>query len=102
VVEFLKASRVMIIADTAVERKLLEEILRLGIKGHNCPHCFGKGRHETVEDPMSGRSRVRIEVVTQAATAASILEFVHHKQFGNYPIAAFADRVDVDRRDKFY
>ena len=55
------------IADTALEKILLSEFLKFGAKGYNCTYCFGKGRHETLEDPYTGRSRVRIEVLTRPA-----------------------------------
>jgi hypothetical protein len=100
--EMLEISRVVVIADTALEKVLLAEFLKLGAKGYNCAYCFGKGRHETLEDPFTGRSRVRIEVLTRPAVATSILEWVHRKQFGSYPVAAFLDTVQVDARDNFY
>ena len=100
--EVVKISRVVVIADTALERILLSEFLKLGAKGYNCAYCFGKGRHETIEDPYTGRSRVRIEVLTTHSVAATILEYVHRKQFGSYPAAAYHDTVEVDARDNFY
>jgi hypothetical protein len=100
--EAVEISRVVVIADTALEKALLSEFLKLGAKGYNCTYCFGKGRHETIEDPYTGRSRVRIEVLTRPSVAASILEYVHRKQFGAYPVAAYLDTVEVDARDNFY
>jgi hypothetical protein len=98
----VEVSRLVVIADTTLEKILLTEFLKLGAKGYNCSYCFGKGRHETLEDPYTGRSRIRIEVLTCPQVAASILEYVHHKPFGSYAIAAFLDTVEVDARDKFY
>jgi hypothetical protein len=97
-----KISRVVVIADTVLEKILLEQFLKLGAKGYNCAYCFGKGRHETMEDPYTGRSRVRIEILARDEVATSILEYVHMKQFGRYPVAAFLDTVEVDSRDTFY
>jgi hypothetical protein len=34
--------------------------------------------------------------------AMSILEYVHPRQFGSYPVTAFLDTVQVDARDNFY
>ena len=100
--EMVEISRVVVIVDTALEKTLLSEFLKLGAKGYNCTYCSGKGRHETLEDPYTGRSRVRIEVLTRPTVAAAILEYVHRKQFGSYPAAAFLDTVEVDSRDNFY
>ncbi len=100
--EFVEVSRVVVVADTALETILLTEFLKLGAKGYNCSYCFGKGRHETLEDPYTGRSRIRIEVLTRPDVATAIMDFVHRKPFGSYPIAAFRDTVEVDARDKLY
>jgi hypothetical protein len=100
--EVVEISRVVVVADTALEKVLLSEFLKLGAKGYNCTYCFGKGRHETIEDPHTGRSRVRIEVLTRPVVATAILEYVHRKEFGAYPVAAYIDTVEVDARDHFY
>ena len=100
--EMVEISRVVVIADTALRRILLSEFLKAGAKGYNCSYCFGKGRHETLEDPYTGRSRVRIEVLTRQHVASAILDYVHRKQFGSYPVAAYIDTVAVDARDNFY
>jgi hypothetical protein len=100
--QFVEINRVVVIADTALERILLSEFLKLGAKGYNCTNCIGKGRHETLEDPYTGRSRVRIEVLAKPEVATAILEYVHNKQFGRYPVAAFMDTVKVVAKDTFY
>jgi hypothetical protein len=100
--ELVEARRVIVIADVALQEPLLIQFLKLGAKGYSCMDCVGKGRHETIEDPYTGRSRVRIEVVTTPAVAMDILEYVHRKEFGPYPVAAFLDTVKVDARDTFF
>ncbi|MGD9721043.1 MAG: hypothetical protein AB7O59_03195 [Pirellulales bacterium] len=100
--ELVEISRLVIIADTVLEKTLLEHVLSLGAKGYTCNYCAGKGRHETLEDPYTGRSRIRIEVLAHHEVADAIFEYVHKKQFGSYPVAAYVDSVLVDQRDKFY
>jgi hypothetical protein len=102
-VELLEIHRVVIIADTALEQTLLPEFLKLGAKGYNCTYCFGKGRHEPIEDPFTGsRSRIRVEVLARPQVAAAIMEFVHRKQFSAYAVVAYLDTVEVDSRDHFF
>ena len=100
--QLAEINRVVVIADTAIERALIAEFLKLGAKGYNLTNCIGKGRHETLEDPYTGRSRVRIEILAKPEVAAAILEYVHKKEFGRYPVAAFMDTVKVVARDTFY
>jgi hypothetical protein len=99
--ELKEIRRIVIICDTTLERPILETVLRLGTKGYNCVYCFGKGRHESVEDPFTGRSRVRIEVLTNFTVADRIIEYVHGEEFGPYPVTAFMDTVEVNASDTF-
>ena len=58
--ELVGIGHLVVIADAVLEQRLLEAFLKLGAKGYNCHYCMGKGRHEILEDPFTGRSRVRI------------------------------------------
>lgn len=100
--ELVEISRVVVIADTVLEKTLLEQFLKLGAKGYTCHYCVGKGRHETLEDPYTGRSRIRIEVLANDEVANAIFEYIHRKQFGSYPVAVYCDRVFADKRDHYY
>lgn len=94
--------RVVIIVDTAIEAPILEHIVKAGAKGYNCIYCFGRGRHETLEDPFTGRSRVRIEVLAKDAVADAIMAYVHESEFASYPITAYMDTVEVDPNDTYF
>ena len=94
--------RVVIIVDTAIEAPILEHIVKAGARGYNCIYCFGRGRHETLEDPFTGRSRVRIEVLAKDSVADLIMAYVHEPEFASYPITAFMDTVEVDPGDSSY
>jgi hypothetical protein len=98
-VEWAQVRRVVVIVDTAIESPILEYIMKAGARGYNCVYCFGKGRHEVLEDPFTGRSRVRIEILVREEVAEDIMDFVHEPQFSAYPITAFMDTVEVDPRD---
>jgi hypothetical protein len=100
--ELIEIARVVVIADTQLEKILLAEFIKMGAKGYNCSYCTGKGRHESVDDVFNGNKRVRIEVLARPHLAAAILEYMHKKQFGSYPAAAFMDTVEVDSRDTFF
>ncbi len=100
--DLVEIKRVVVIADTVLEKTLLEQFLKLGAKGYTCNYCAGKGRHETLEDPYNGRSRVRIEVLAEASVASAVFDYVHRKQFGSYPVAAYMDTVEVNAQDHFF
>ncbi len=52
-----------------------------------------------LDDPFTGRSRVRIEVLAKESVADAIMDYVHEPEFASYPITAFMDTVEVDSRD---
>jgi len=101
-VELVEIKRLVVIADTVLEKTLLEHFLKLGAKGYTCNYCAGKGRHETLEDPYNGRSRVYIELLAEESVATAIFDYVHRKQFGSYPVAAYMHTVEVCAQDHFY
>ena len=48
--QYVEARRVTVIAETALEKTLADEFLRLGPKGCSCVYCFGKGRQVVPSD----------------------------------------------------
>jgi hypothetical protein len=100
--QWAQIRRIVIIVDTAIEAPILEHIVKAGARGYNCVYCFGRGRHETLEDPFTGRSRVRIEVLAKESVADAIMSYVHEREFASYPITAFMDTVEVDPNDSSY
>lgn len=93
--------RVTIYADAALETMILEGILKSGATGYTVLECRGKGKHEVIEDPFRGISRVRIEVLAQPPVAEAILEWVGHPQFRRRAVAACMETVDVLADDAY-
>jgi hypothetical protein len=95
--DLVQIRRVTVIAETVLEQQLLQEFTKLGAKGYTCTYCFGKGRHEVIEDPFTGRSLVRIEVLARPEVAEAILRYVSRDEFRTYPLTGFMDNVIVSR-----
>lgn len=93
--------RVTIIADAALEKQLLDQIVKLGAKGFTCQDCRGRGEHEVFEDPWTGASRVRIETIVQPAVADQIMDYVHQPQLLNQAVTACLETVQVSTLDRF-
>ena len=87
--------RVTVIAETVLEKKLLEHIQKLGARCYTCSYCFGKGRHEVLEDPFTGRSLVKIVILARETVAHAIMEYVHTGQFESFPAISYMDSVMV-------
>jgi hypothetical protein len=92
-------SRVTIIADSAVEKQLLDQFIKLGAKGYTCVDCRGRGVHEVFEDLWPGSQRVRIETIVQPPVAEKILAFVHSPQFKSRAMRACLETVQVAAGD---
>jgi hypothetical protein len=99
--QYVEVRRVTVIAETALEKALVDEFLKLGAKGYTCVYCFGKGQHKVMEDPFTGRSLVQIQVVCKPAVADAVMAYMHQATFQNYPAIAFMDTVQVVPSDHF-
>jgi hypothetical protein len=100
--QMMAICRVTIIAETALEKTMIDQCLKLGAKGYTTIYCFGKGRHEVMEDPFTGRSLVQIEVLCRESVAKAIMNFVHQSEFENYPVICYMDTVQVHEKDTFF
>ena len=98
---FKQATRLIAIIDVSLQELVLNEFLHLGARGYNCVGCFGKGSHEPMEDPFSGKSLVRIEVLTNAEIANSLMAYLHSPRFKNYAVTVFKHVVDVVATEHF-
>ena len=93
--------RITIYADASLEQFLLEQILKLGAKGYSVSECRGKGKHEIIEDPYTGISRVRIETLVQAAVGDKIMQYLARDEFKRRAMAACMDVVEATTGEDF-
>lgn len=100
-VELQKIRRVTVYADAVLERSLLEQFLRLGAKGYSVIECRGKGKHEVIEDPFTGVSRVRIDLLVAPAVADQIMTYLTRDEFKRRAVAACVETVEVAVSESF-
>jgi nitrogen regulatory protein PII len=98
----VEAQLITVVADTVIERTILDAFLKMGVKGYTCVYCFGKGRHAAIEDPYSGKSRVRIEMVVPDAIVAKIMDYLHSPQINHYAVIEYVQTIKIDSRDHFH
>ena len=98
---FKQATRLIAIIDVSLQEIVLGEFMELGARGYNCVRCSGKGENEPMEDPLTGESLVRIEVVTNSETANSLMAYLHSPRFKKYAVTVFKHTVDVVATDRF-
>ncbi len=92
----INVTRVTIIADSALEQRILAECLKLGAKGYNVVPCRGKGQHAIVEDQFSNQSsEVRIELLVKPDVGMKIFQDLEDDMLDNHAVMAYLDDVKV-------
>lgn len=99
--ETTELTKVIVITETHYEQEMLNHFRDLGIKGFTCMNCWGQGHHQVYDEPFIGHSQTRIEIVTTAAIADSILDFCRQPRFESHAIAAYLETVRVREPKKF-
>jgi len=100
--KLIQICRVTIIAETSLENDLIEKILKMGAKGYTCTNCFGKGKHEMMEDFFTGRTQVQIAVLAVPALAEEILKHAHQLRSNRRKVLAYMEPVTVYENDGFF
>jgi hypothetical protein len=99
--ELVTVCRATVIADGALEKRLLKQFWQLGIKGFSRMECQGQGEHEVVGDVFGGLSRVRIEMIVQPPVGEAIVKYLHRPEFDNQAVTVCLENVQVSPADKF-
>lgn len=91
---------VTIIADDVLEKRIIEDMKSLGIKGYTFDEVSGEGLAGSKDNEWEGRN-IRLESVVTEETADQLMELLARKYFDRYGVIAYVTAVDVFRRSKF-
>jgi nitrogen regulatory protein P-II 2 len=91
---------VTIVAETAVESRLVEDVKRLGAKGYTVGRVRGEGTTGQHLQDLSGPS-VRLETIVSEAVADRILEHLAAAYFGRFAVVAWVTSARVLRSERF-
>lgn len=100
-VKLKEVMRFVVIIDVTLQDIVLDEFIARGARGYNYVNATGKGEHEAVEDAFSGKSLVRIEVITTKEIAGSLMNYMHGPRFKQYPVTAYVHPVFIADTDHF-
>lgn len=89
-----------IIADEALQTKLVEDVKKLGAKGYTIQKAFGEGDEGGRVSPWEGEN-IRLELLVSAEIADKILENLTRDYFDKYNIIAYLSDTQVIRGEKF-
>lgn len=93
--------RLVVVAESILEQRLEEAFLRLGAKGYTVIECRGAGRHEILENPLSGATRIRMEIWADRAVADNILRHLRDHVSPHYGLSVSVNNIQVLRPELF-
>ncbi len=91
---------VTIIAEAAVESRLLADVLRLGARGYSIGHVRGEGTTGRHLQDLNGPS-VRLETIVTQQVADTILAHLSDEYFGRFAVVAWVTPARVLRSERF-
>jgi len=99
-VETTERQIVTVIAEAAVESRLIEDVKRLGARGYSVGHVRGEGTTGRHLQDLNGPS-VRLETIVTVEVADAILEHLAAEYFGRFAVVAWVTPSQVLRPERF-
>ncbi|MFO7746245.1 MAG: transcriptional regulator [Orrella sp.] len=94
-------SLLVIIAEGTLERRLVQDVQRLGAHGYTVTDVRGGGHSGVREGAWEADRTIRMEVVCDEGVADQIGEYVLNQYAKNYGVTIFFAPVQVLRPNKF-
>ncbi|WP_117238270.1 P-II family nitrogen regulator [Thermus sediminis] len=91
---------VTIMAESLLEKRLVEEIKRLGAKGYTITPARGEGSRGLRSVDWE-RQNIRLETIVSEGVAMDILKKLQETYFPHYAVIAYVENVWVVRGDKY-
>ena len=91
---------VTIVAESILEKKLVEEIKRLGAKGYTIVLARGEGSRGMRSLDWEGQN-IRLETIVPEEVALRILARLQEAYFPHYAVIAYVENVWVVRGEKY-
>ena len=98
---FTRLWKAVVVLDTALEEEMLHQFVQLGASGYTTMPCNGAGRKAVYQEPFSGHSQLRVEVVGTRSVCEAIVRHVSKPEFQGHPIAAYLEGVEVIQPERF-
>jgi nitrogen regulatory protein PII len=92
---------VTIVTEAALERRITDDIRRLGAHGYTVSDARGEGSRGVRSAGWDATSNIRIEVVCDDRTAEAIAAHLRAHYYDHYAMILFMSAVGVLRPEKF-
>lgn len=100
-VENNKRKLLTVVTEAALETTLVTDLDRLHAHGYTIGDVRGKGSRGVRHADWELDASIRVEVVCDAATAASIAVHLQTQYYDNYAMIIFTSDIEVLRPEKF-
>lgn len=92
---------ITIVTEAALERRITDDIRRLGAHGYTVSDARGEGSRGVRSAGWDATSNIRIEAVCDAPTADAIAAHLRAHYYDHYAMILFMSEVRVLRPEKF-
>jgi hypothetical protein len=90
-----------IVTESALERDLVDDFERLGVRGYTITDARGKGSRGTRRSDWAQAGNIRIEIVCEPALADRVASHLREHYYEHYAMILFMQDVGVLRPEKF-
>jgi hypothetical protein len=92
---------VTIVTEAALERRLVDDLKRLGAHGYTISDARGEGSRGVRNAGWEATGNIRLEVICDEATAERIAAHLKAVYYANYAMILYLSDVGVLRPQKF-
>jgi len=92
---------IRIVAEAALEQRLISDVERLGAHGYTITDVRGKGNRGVREGEWDIGSNIRMEILCDDDVAHAIVEYLKAHYYDNYAMITYWSDVAVLRPEKF-
>jgi hypothetical protein len=100
-VENNKRKLLTVVTEAALEGTLVRDLDRLNAHGYTISDARGKGRRGVRNADWETDASIRVDVVCDAATAATIAAHLQTQYYDDYAMILFTSDIEVLRPKKF-
>jgi len=94
------AKLITIIADDAIENKIIEDLKSVSVKGYTITEARGEGLNSIHDSSWEGKS-VRIETLVSEGKGDKILSIMAEKYLEKFAMIVFSSDVKIIRKERF-
>ena len=98
--ELVPLKLVTIVAESLLEKRLVEEVKRLGAKGYTITPARGEGSRGIRSVDWEGQN-IRLETIVSEEVALRTLQRLQEEYFPHYAVIAYVENVWVVRGEKY-